>query len=457
MFTHKEIESIFSDLSDQASVLAEFQQATTPYQVQLSSEMAAALGTPYRRLVPVLATVVDVISAKLEIDDDELKLAKVADTKAIKKWLSDAKWSQIERELYAKVVRDGKAYILVTWQNDAPKFTIREAYNGLCGAHVVCEGGQPYFGWNTWSADGASYFDVFYSSQIEKYIKPAGDGQQWQQRQDIPDEEWPLPWVDENGQPLGIALIEFCIGGSDVEDAVQIGRDLNETLLDMLATSRTQGWPQRWIKGMRNPGVLTNDLGQPVISSVTRQPIRQVVSYAPGSILQLGENADMGQLSGATPDPTLFDKLLELLSLVTTVSSHYLTGQWPSGIALIQAESRLNHKVEGHQGRLSTAVDAVLRLAMRLSNHFGGTSFNAEQPIVIPWCAPQVETEDLRQERAKFQMDTIATLVTNGLMSKEVAIRELHPEWSEEEIQAELVRLGVAQPVQPTDMMSVVE
>lgn len=444
MFSHAEIEKLKSDLSGQATALAEYRQATVATQVNLSSDMAVALGTPTRRLTPFLATVVDAIAGKLEVNDDELKLAKAGDTKTIKRWLGDDRWSLVERELYSAVVRDGKAFILTTWGADGPTFTVREAYNGVCGAHVVNEHSFPAYAFNTWQVGDAAYFDAYYPDRIEKYVK-LGDKKEWTERRDTPDEEWPIAWVAEDGTPLGIAITEFSIDNSDIADALQLGRDLNEALLDLLATSRTQGWPQKYLVGQKNAGALLNDLGQPVVSGLTGQPIRRAVQTAPGSIMLLNEGSELGQLEPAKADPGVLDKLLEFLSFVTTVPSHYFDGQWPSGIALVQAESRLNHKVEDHQGRLTSAVVAILRLAIRLSNHFAGTTYDPNQPITIPWHAPQIETEDLKREREQFQQEGLTNLVNAGLMSKEIAVRTLHPDWTEQQILDELVRLNIVQ------------
>ena len=445
MLAHREIVKLLADQSHQATALTELRQSTVALQVPLSADMASSLGTSLRRLTPFLATVVDVIGSKLEVDDDELKLSRVAETKQARKWLGDD-WSIMERELWQCVVRDGSAYVLTAWTDKGPKFCVREAYNGVCGAGVAEQDGEPLYGFNTWQHDKTSYCDLYYPERIEKYIKGSSERDEWTPRQDTPDEVWPIDWTDNDGQPLGIALVGFCIDNSDIADALQIGRDLNETMLDMLAASRTQGWPQRYLKGQRNADVLTNELGQPVISSATGRPIRRAVHAAPGSIMLLSDGSEMGQLTSSKADPTVLDKLLELLSFVTSVPSHYFSGQWPSGIALIQGESRLNHKIEEHQARLSSGLVGVIRLAMRLSNFFAGTGLDAEQQITVPWCSPEVETEDLKRERAAFQMDSLSKLVEAGLMSKEVAVRELHPEWDDEQIQAELVRLGAVQP-----------
>lgn len=228
MFSSKEIIALLNSVDTTA--LLELREATTPVQVQLSAPMSAALGTPSRRLTPFLAVVVDVISSKLFVDAAALKAGKVKDSKELQKWLGDNSWSIVERELYSAVVRDGTAYVLTSWTDSGPKFTVRESFNGMCGAHVVCDDGTPQYGWNAWTTADASFVDFYYEDRVEKYRKGDKDG--WSPRTDAADELWPLPWVDNDGLPLGIALIEFDIGGSDVASSVQLGRDLNECLLD---------------------------------------------------------------------------------------------------------------------------------------------------------------------------------------------------------------------------------
>ena len=58
--------------------------------------------------------------------------------------------------------------------------------------------------------------------------------------------------------------------------------------------------------------------------------------------------------------------------------------------------------------------------------------------VVIPWHAPQIETEDLRREREQFQQESVVALVEAKLMSKKVALQTLNPDWTEEQIQEEL-------------------
>lgn len=440
MLAHSDIETLLRDVPQ---ALLEYRQAVLPTQIQLSSDMAAALGTPTRRLTPVLASVVSAIVDKLEIDEERMTANKVKDVKTFRAWLGDGAFSAVEKELYRAVVRDGSAYILTTWQGDSPVFTVRETYNYICGARVVYRDGAPAFAFNAWSVDGAAFVDFYYPDRVEKYRK-ADDKKDWAPRRDSPDEAWPVPWVAEDGTPLGIAITEFSVGCSDIESSLQIARDINEALIDLLSVSRVQGWPQRYLAGGKNPDVLTNAFGQSVVNG-TGNPIRRTVRAVPGSIMLLSEGSEFGQLDSVTPNTAVLDKLIEMLSLVSTVPTHYFNdGQWPSGVALIQAESRLNHKIEQHQARLSTAVVTMLRLAMRLSNFFAGSAYDPNQPITIPWHSPEIETEDLKREREQFRLESIAKFVESGLMSRELAVRELHPNWDEAQIQAELMRLRIA-------------
>jgi len=449
-FTTKEIDK-FTESPPDANELLSYRMACAPYSIQLPAEMAAALGAVFgrRQLTPFAAVAVDVIAAKLEIDRDALKVAGATETKAVKSWLSDGSFACVERELWRLVVRDGRAFLRVNWrvpdasnpdyEEPGPDLRVVQAWDGQCGAAAMD-------GWafNSWEHEGTRYFDAYFPDRVEKYIRPAGEKKEWLPRVDEPGEEWPTPWTTADGSPLGVALIEFSIGASDIAAATQISRDLNDAVLDLLAMSRTQGWPQRYIKGGRNSDVVTNGLGQPIISPHTQRPIKKQVVLAPGSILQLNDESEIGQLSGATPNAILIDKLLELLSFVTAVPSHYFSGTWPSGVALQQAEQRLNHKVEEHQGRLSQPMAKTIALMMRLSNHFAGTRLKTNVPITIPWHPPQVETEDVRLERERATRATASELFEKGLMTLKTALKTIHPDWTQEQIDAEAAELSSA-------------
>ena len=447
-FTHKEIEGYLSQSTAEASRRIDYRRACSLIEVRLNDDMAAALGSAdglWRR-TPYLAPVVEAIAAKLEVDDAKLRASKVRETKQIGAWLSDNHWTVLERDIFRAVVRDGETFVLVKWTENGPEYVQRDAYDGACGADLIEQNGVETMAFNAWKGDdGSFYLDLFLPDRIEKYSKKDSNGK-WEPRKDAPDELWPIPWVDDDGQPLGIPIIEFCIGKSDLEDALQLARNLSEGELDMLAVSRTQGFPLRYLKGQRNPEILLNQEGQPIISPHTGRPFKRTIQFSPGQMMPISAESEFGQLDGAKTDTAVIDKILELISFVTTVPTFVLRGgDYPSGVALIEAERRLNHKVEGHQGKLTTAIVKMLQLTMRLSNYFARTVFDAVQTIDIPWCSPQVLTEDLRMEQEQHTTDNVTKLVEAHLMSKDTALRTLHPDWTDEAIQLELDRLHTEQ------------
>lgn len=438
MMDHPQIAALLADAAADAAQLAEYRRATAPVRVPLSPDMAAALGAPNgeRRLIPVLDTVVEAIVAKLFVR--QIDAEKVKDTRVLGGWFGDRAWALAERELYRAAVRDGRAYLLVRWSDDGPLFDVRGAYDGGSGAGAVRAHGELTGTFNTWAEGETSYLDCYYPDRIEKYARKA-EGQ-WQPRQDAPDEAWPIAWVDVDGQPLGMALVEYTIGGSAIERALQVARDLNEAVLDMVATSRLQGWPQRYLRGKRNVSVLTTPEGQPVLAANGR-PIPRRVELTPGSVMLLDQESEIGQLAGAAPNVAAIDQLLALLSWLTTVPTHYFTGDWPSGVALLNSELRLNHQVEQLQGRLSAAVAATARLALALANTFAGTAYRASQRLAVTWYPPQIESVEVVQARQQATADIVAKLFAAKLMSLDEALTALHPDWPPERRDAELARL----------------
>lgn len=453
MLSNADINALLAQATHDAQLLLELRQATVPLQVPLSPDMATALGSSARRLTPFLGTVCDVIASKLEIDDQAVKLRLARDTNTVRGWLGDDAFSVAERELWFALVRDACAYLRTSWDDDTgrPCYTPIEQYLSGCGAFLTAEG----TGVHAWQSPDGACLDVYYDDRIETYIRGREEKDEWTPRRDAPTADWPLDWTDNDGLPLGCALTKFAIDESDLAAALQVGRDMNEALLDMLAASRTQGWPQRYISGQgKAADLLTNPLGQPFVTSGGR-PMKRVINLVPGSIMQLADGATLGQLAATEADATLLDKLLVVLGFLTTVPTHYFSGQWPSGIALIQSESRLNHKIEEHQARLSSPVVAVVRLTIRLANTFGeAAAIDPEQAIEIPWYAPQIETEDLLRDRERHQQDSVTQLVKARLMSTEIALRTLHPDWKEEQIQEEIARLGADRPPPPPTMPS---
>ena len=437
-----QIEKLLQGLKAQGAAYTELREAANGKLVTLPEGMASVLGSRRRKSVPVLGVAIEAISNKVFTKAISAETATV--TKLLQGWLTANRWLRLERALYRAVSRDGHAFLLVTWEGGLPKLTVGEAYDSVEGAALV-EG----VGVNVYKLGKHFCADFYYPERVEKYIQKDGENE-WLHRQDAPDEPWPLDWTDLDGNPLGVALVRVGDGDSDIAAALQVQRDLNEGLLDLTAVSRTQGWPQRYTAGDEGGDFLTNANGQP-LRTITGVPIKREVKLEPGSVMQLkGQHAKLDQLAPAKTDRTLVDVHLELISLLTTVPTHYFNGQWPSGVALLQAESRLNARVEDHQGVITEAIVAAARLMLRLARTFGGVALDTEQAIAVEWHPPQVETEDLVRERETATVN----LYKEGLLSLRQAIVRLHPDWTEEQLDAEEAALKPA-PAAPVAVVPV--
>jgi hypothetical protein len=427
-----EIEALVAGLQKR-SLAAE----VAPRTVELRREMALLMGASHRRLIAILRTAIDAIANKLFVEN--LSVDDPTTDIQLRILLAANGFDNFQRDVFKTVVRDGEVYILPRVTNDRITWSLVEAYNGSTGAQYIYDSQDPdtlRYAVNMRSDGTTRYLDLYYPDKIEQYR--------------LSHEEWELraavEWRDANKQPLGIALVRFDIGMSDVIDAVQIQRDLNEAIIDMVAVSRTMGFPQRFTIGKINPSTVTNGYGSALIDPITNRPLLRSINMAPGNMPHLQDGVDIKQLDPAQPNTTTIDKLLHLLSVVTTVPVFYFNGgEFPSGVALVQAESRLNAKVEGHQGLLTPALIALVRLSLRMSNRYLATRYSADNAISVTWASPEVYTIDLQLEMATNRVDNAMKLKAAGLVSLEIAVRMIHPEWDDTELANEVARITAEQ------------
>ena len=433
-----QVDKTLASLTTQGQRVLDYRKAVHGHAMTLPEDMAAIIGTPLRRAIPVLGVVVEAIANKLFTK--ELTGGQATPRKTLAGWLKTSGFpGRLERKLWEATVRDSYGYVLATWDaaTGAPRLTHRNAFDGKEGAVVSCDPatGAPSFGVNVVQMGKDVWADFYYPDHIEKWVKPSG--KDWTKRMDPQDPSWPLDWTDLDGQPLGVAIVEFGDGTTVVDGALQLAKDLNDGLVDLQAVSRSQGWPQRVLKGDHTSGYLTNVNGQP-LRMPDGTPVRRQIKLHPGSVMVLqGQEAGLDQLPAAGLDPVLIDTYLRLLTWITTVPSHYFTGDWPSGVALLQAEGRLNALAESYQGLLTTQLVGLCRLLARMSGTFGGPKVDPQADLDVAWEPVQIETEDLKRGREAATAD----LYTAGLISLFEAVKRNNPDWPDQKVQEEVDRI----------------
>lgn len=397
------IDQLLNEAAGQAGLVRRLRLLEQPIRRQLSKQMATILSQEHRTSVPLAAALLDALSNKLFVrsvitDSDPLPLP--------------ASWPVAERRAYRFALRDGYAVLAGWWQDTDVTIAAIPAYDGTTGAIVAADGIAVV-------TDNGETIDIYYQDRQERY-RAAGAG--WRSEATT---RYPIV----AGQPVGPLLVTIGTGQSELLPAESLLEALEAAVLDLQAVSRSQGWPQRYLITDGVGQFLRSPFGQPLLGP-DGLPIRRELLFEPGSILKIdaGEKTEFGQLAPATADTTTIRQLLELISLVSGVPLHYFTGDWPSGIALLTVEQRLNAKIEYYQALFS---GSLVRLFQRIADL---QSYYLREPARlvrdIDWYPPQIETEEVRQLRAK----AIVEQYQAGLLDRRTALRLIYPDWPEERL-----------------------
>ncbi|MBM3748923.1 MAG: hypothetical protein FJW34_24410, partial [Acidobacteria bacterium] len=166
---------------------------------------------------------------------------------------SDNRLDAGQDEVHEGAIRDGEYFVLVDWDSEKRRvrFTPHQRYTD--GSN-----GGDGFGCKIWYPDDnpalpATYaakrwtevtdnskarqrMTLYYPERVEKY---AASGAAWERVSDPGDAGWPLAWVDQQGQPLGLPVIHFYNPALRCEawDGIPLQNAINKTLIDLLATA----------------------------------------------------------------------------------------------------------------------------------------------------------------------------------------------------------------------------
>ena len=287
----------------------------------------------------------------------------------------------------------GDSYVLVDWNAEtlAPRFTYQMAEMVI-----------PHYNEDTRKIDWASKkwlwqreigeapvarLNLYFPDHLEKYI---ASNNVWLPFQEEGDTEWPLPWTDARGQPLGVPLVHFRnkalgqdFGESEINDVIPLQDLLNKTLVDLVQILDTQAFGQRWTMNVAHGA--------------------SVLDVVPGSVWDLHseeENAAVGEFLAAQVDgPIRTIEMLVQHIASTSRTPQYLFqigGGMPSGEALKTSETGLVHKVKNRQIAFGNAWEDAMLLAMRIQAAFGAPVSGAEDAIIeAQWADPETRNEEM--------------------------------------------------------------
>lgn len=306
--------------------------------------------------------------------------------------------------VYRKALREAKTYVMVSYDSDKsrPDFSIHGVWDGTVGVTFHRDPGNlksvmfanRYF----YTFDplnpgktGKLRKTTYLPNQIRKYIQEGSGGNAWKPILDDGDAQWPLPWEDSAGQPLGVAFVEFANpGGSEIEQILGLQNGLNKAWLDLMAAADSSGFP-----------ILVTEYDEMgvAIDSDDNLEGTDEMRVGPGRMLEV-DGGKIHRIEGAD-----LSQLIETIwTLTSAISGVSRTPQYhlrpmggsdvPSGEALKMLESGLVKRAEERQLIFGQAWEDVMGLAYRVAQTFGNVPSNRDKIVIdVQWTDANVRNE----------------------------------------------------------------
>lgn len=296
-------------------------------------------------------------------------------------------------------LRDGNHCLALRWQQERVTLHRERWWNGTSGIFVAYgDDGQPSYAVKDWT-DGVGTHAVkrrivWFPDHLERYMA-VGDG--WKPfllPTDPPSSNGIVPWVKRDSAPLGIPIVHFAhgsdddspYGASDLDGGVLgVQDEINDIHRDITAAARLTGYQMYTATGTK---AATDSAGNP-----------KPLAVGPGQSLQ-SENADarygvlpagdLTQLKGGG----LLTKI-ETICRMTDTPLHIITGEWPSGAALLRAEMPLVAKVTTLNTGIAPQWSTVAHRAAEMQNTFGEGDRLDEDALITTELAPPERLDDL--------------------------------------------------------------
>ena len=221
------------------------------------------------------------------------------------------------------------------------------------------------------------------------------------------DEEWPVPWLNKDGSPLGIPFIHFKnrpmgndFGESEIINIIPMQDLLNKSLIDLTMILDTLAFPQRYTLNV-NHGASRLDI-------------------VPGSVAEFHSEYDggqVGQWSSASVDGPLraIESLVQHIAGTTRTPQHLfqVMGGAPSGEALKTAESSLVQKAQQRIVNFGNAWEDCIRMALHIQEAFGENVGGDDDSLDIIW-------DDVETRNEQSHLETLRIKSELGVTKKQI-------------------------------------
>lgn len=305
-------------------------------------------------------------------------------------------------DIYEQALRDSTSCLIVGWDEDHPTYTLNELWDGKDGSvrlHYSEDDGTLLFASKRYSAydpvmlqkTGKVRLTLYFADRIERYEDSTGDPTGWRLLRpdeiEGTDKRNPMPWVDTDGNPLGIAVIAFDNpGGSELDDVLMPQKALNKGAVDLLSTQDLHGFPLLVLKGFQ--------------ATIDTEGKQTPLNYQPGRAITMPAAGSADRIPGVDLSPMFETGVLGWLQLVSIIKGWPLylwaRGEPPSGESLKVMESSLVNQVKRKQESFRDSWLEAFAMGARLHKLYTGQELTGD--LVIQWKDPET-----RQELAHWQ------------------------------------------------------
>ncbi len=356
-----------------------------------------------------------------DLNDDVTGPAEAVQAFLKRLWILN-RMGRLQYETHYAFLRDGNAPVSLGWKNGWVRIARESWWDGEDGVFIAhTADGDP-----EWAVKEFTDRDpddpkktirrrtLYFPDQIVRYLQRGSGWQEFSIPADpntgTPAVEAVQDWAKRDGSPLGLPVINFpngssvsdsWYGTSDLVGLIGLQDDLNSMQADLSAASRFAGFQ---------------------MITATGVPLTRRFNVSPGGMI-IGEDAasrfgvippgDMSKLTDA------HNYKRQTMSIDSATPMHTITGDWPSGAALLQARMPQVEKVERLGSVAGPQWTQVAHRATEIANAFGTEQIDENVPITAIFASAEWVDEatelDLQQKRVDV-WDTLARLPKTAML-----------------------------------------
>ena len=378
--------------------------------------------------VDVLAERLNVVGFSVagEDEDTEPDTQQGGSDGLLWQWWQANRMDAQQGDNHTAALRDGDSYILVEWdnENERPCINQENAYDGTYGVHVIYredKAREIRYALKLWRVESGDNperrMNAYTPDAIFKYQMGRGGWEPLIEADEMGNPmPWPLPWVDSDGNPLGVPVFHFAhnpggnfFGKSELKDIIPAQNALNKSVVDELAAADTAGFSMLTLTGDEPP---------------------EDVFVAPGQILYAANpdarysSIPAGDLSGLS---ALVEKYVQRIAQISRIPLSYfqVTGAIASADTQKADDTGLVSKAEKAAVYFGNGWEDVMSMCRKLYNTFGAGGLE-EEIISTEWASfervDKQASDRTRAETSKMKAETFAMLLENGVQRYEAAL-----------------------------------